>query len=150
MEEQKKRDRSIPRGITCLLNYLIPFFGGLFFLIVEKEDRLVRFHAVQSILFWIFFAIYGVVINAVIRIGFIRGILQLAFLAAWVFIMYQAVMERMYELPLIGEIVKQQAFGTRQKRGEGEPPAGDSNTGTDQEVKDREEPGEDQESSKKK
>ncbi len=111
MDGNEKHVTPLPLGIVCLLTYLVPFFGGLVFLLIEKKNRLVRFHAVQSILFWIFFSIYGVVINSVVRFSFLRALLQLAFLAAWVFMMYQAVREKMYELPLVGEIVRRQAFG---------------------------------------
>ncbi|MBN1164126.1 MAG: hypothetical protein JXB45_06085 [Candidatus Krumholzibacteriota bacterium] len=115
--DNNKDSSPIPLGIRCLLTYLIPFFGGLVFLFIERENRLIRFHAVQSILFWIFFSIYGVIINSVIQFAFLRHLLQLLFLAVWVFVMYQALKERMYELPLVGDIVKQQAFGSNWNKG---------------------------------
>lgn len=123
MDNNEKHVTPLPLGIVCLLTYLVPFFGGIVFLLIEKRNRLIRFHAVQSILFWIFFSIYGVVINSVVRFSFLRALLQLAFLAAWVFMMYQAVREKMYELPLVGEIVKRQAFGEGwEKSGDKETP----------------------------
>ena len=108
MEEKQKQTTSVPPGVAGLLTYFIPFFGGLLFLFLEKENRLVRFHAVQSILLWIFF----VVISAIFSwIPLLNILLYLFVLIVWVFVMYQALMERMYELPVIGKFARHQVFG---------------------------------------
>ncbi|HUV36478.1 MAG TPA: hypothetical protein VMX58_06030 [Patescibacteria group bacterium] len=115
MTDRNKQTSSIPPGIAGLLAYFIPFFGGVFFLIIEKENRLIRFHAVQSILLWIVFVILAAIFS---WIPIINLLLYLVILAIWIFAMYQALMERMYELPIIGEISKRQAFG-KEEREEG-------------------------------
>ena len=117
MAEQNKQTSSIPQGIAGLLAYFIPFFGGLFFLIIEKENRLIRFHAVQSILLWIVFIILAAIFS---WIPIINILLYLIILAVWIFAMYQALMERMYELPIIGEVSKRQAFGKEEEEGAAE------------------------------
>ncbi len=112
MTNTDKQTSSIPRGIAGILAYFIPFFGGLFFLIIEKENRLIRFHAVQSILLWVVFVVLAAIFG---WIPIINILLIIIILAIWVFIMYQALMERMYELPVIGKIAKRQAFGKEEK-----------------------------------
>lgn len=112
MGNDQKQSTPVPQGIASLLTYFIPFFGGLLFLFLEKDNRLVRFHAVQSILLWIFFVIIGAIFT---WIPLINILLYLFVLAVWVFIMYQAIMERMYELPIIGGIARKQAFGEEEK-----------------------------------
>lgn len=121
MTDTDKQTSSIPRGIAGLLAYFIPFFGGLFFLIIEKENRLIRFHAVQSILLWIVFIVLAAIF---VWIPIINVLLTIIILAIWVFAMYQALMERMYELPIIGEISKRQAFGKEEKEEGAEGDAG--------------------------
>jgi uncharacterized membrane protein len=108
MTDNQKQSTAVPEGIAGLFTYLIPFFGGLFFLFIEKESRLVRFHAVQSILLWIFFVILAAIFG---WIPVINILLFLFVLAVWIFMMYQALMERMFELPVIGRIARQQVFG---------------------------------------
>src|SRR6267154_1997725 len=69
-------------AMLCYVTYLICCFGlvlGIVFLVTEKENRFVKFHAVQSIL-W--FAIYIVVIIALMILGVIIGILGVAASAA--------------------------------------------------------------------
>lgn len=111
MMEKREHGLTIPRGVSCLLTYFLPFIGGFFFLLVEKKDKLVRFHSVQSIFFWIFFSIYGVMVNAIVWIAAVRTLLQLAFVAVWVFVMYQALCERLYELPIMGDIARHLVYG---------------------------------------
>ncbi len=108
MAEKNKQTSSIPQGIAGLLAYFIPFFGGLFFLIIEKENKLIRFHAVQSILLWIVFVILAAILWWV---PVINILLYLFILLVWIFMMYQALMERMFELPVIGDIAKRQTLG---------------------------------------
>lgn len=108
MAAEPKQSTTVPQGIASLLTYFIPFFGGLLFLLLEKENRLVRFHAVQSILLWIFF----VVVTALFF--WIPFLPYIFILVVWIFIMYQALMERMYELPIIGKISRRQVFGSEE------------------------------------
>ncbi len=109
MPEKPKQSTSVPQGVASLITYFVPLFGGLLFLFLEKENKLVRFHSVQSILLWIFF----IIISAVF--GWIPGIniiLWIFVIAVWIFIMYQALLERDFELPIIGPIAKRQVFGS--------------------------------------
>lgn len=108
MAEEKKQTSSIPPGIAGLLSYFVPFAGGLIFLVLEKENRLIRFHAVQSILLWTVFIVLSIVLLWIPVINVLVGIVMLLI---WIFMMYQALMERMFELPLIGDYARRQAFG---------------------------------------
>ncbi len=113
MPEKPKQSTSVPQGVASLITYFVPLFGGLLFLFLEKENKLVRFHSVQSILLWIFF----IIISAVF--GWIPGIniiLWIFVIAVWIFIMYQALLERDFELPIIGPIAKRQVFGSDETR----------------------------------
>lgn len=117
MNENKSQSTSVPVGIASLLAYFIPFFGGLLFLFLEKKNRTIRFHAVQSILLWIFF----VVISAIFFwIPVLNVLLWLFVLIVWIFIMYQALMEREYELPVIGGIARSQIGIKEEQKDTGE------------------------------
>ncbi len=108
MNDKPKQSTSVPQGVACLMAYFVPFIGGLLFLFVEKENRLVRFHAVQSILLWVFFSLIGIVFGWIPGLNVLMG---LFILIVWIFMMYQALMERQFELPIIGRIAGRQAFG---------------------------------------
>jgi|ERR1041385_263974 uncharacterized membrane protein len=52
-----KSSTGLDENIASLLAYLFQWLGGLIFFLIEKDSRLVRFHAMQSILlsgvFWV-------------------------------------------------------------------------------------------------
>ena len=117
MSDKPKQSTTVPQGIAGLICYFAPFFGGLLFLFLERENKLVRFHAVQSILLWAFF----VVISAIFSwIPGLNVLLWLFILIVWIFVMYQALMERQFELPLIGQLARRQVFGEPMKKEKGE------------------------------
>jgi len=94
-------------GLLC---YLFGWVGGLVFLLLERDNRFVRFHAIQSILFfgtisilgWIFgyfpFALFG-----------LGGIVGLVGFIGWIVLMVAAHRGRYYKLPLFGDLADQLA-----------------------------------------
>jgi uncharacterized membrane protein len=107
MEEKNRHTTSIPPGIAAAASYFFPYLGGLVMLAIEKEDRLVRFHAAQSIVFWII-AIPWALLSAIPGVGII---FTLAFFISWIFLMYQAWTNRDFEIPYLGAIARKQVFG---------------------------------------
>lgn len=109
----------IPPGIAAFAAYFFPFVGGLVFLALERENRFVRFHAAQSIVFWIFCIPLGV-LSLIPIIGVLFSLLVIA---VWVLLMYQAWRERMFELPYLADIARSQVFKGEKETPEGETPA---------------------------
>ncbi len=106
--EGEKKHTSIPPGIAAAAAYFFPFIGGLVMLAVEKEDRFVRFHAAQSIVFW---ACASAVALLLFWIPLIKDVYALVLLAAWLFLIYQAWTNREFEIPYLGAIARKQVFG---------------------------------------
>lgn len=99
--------RARTAGMLC---YLFGWVGGLIFLLLERDNRFVRFHAAQSILFfgavnilaWICsffpFALFG--------FGIVVG---LAGFIGWVVLMIAAYRGRYYRLPFLSKYAEQLA-----------------------------------------
>lgn len=117
MNDKQRQTTTVPQGVAALICYFVPFFGGLLFLFAEKENKLVRFHAVQSILLWVFFTAISAVFS---WIPGLNVLLWLFILVVWIFMMYQALMERQFELPVIGQVARRQAFGESEEKEKGE------------------------------
>lgn len=122
--EKKKGNTSMgmAENVEGLLCYLGIFITGLIFYFTEKENKFVRFHALQSIFVTIFvFAvvIIEVLIGAILTTtlsfgviavwGIIMTIISIGFLALWIFLMVQAYMGKQVKLPLIGAFCEKQA-----------------------------------------
>jgi uncharacterized membrane protein len=122
MEENKQENQNIKNSagnkmglepnVAAAISYLIPVITGVFFLYEEKNNKFVRFHAYQSIFFWIAAFVASLISNAlfVVLIGFILSpLVHIAIIGLWLFLMWKAYKNEEYALPYIGKLAKQQA-----------------------------------------
>lgn len=102
------------------LAYLLGPITGILFLVVEKENRFVRFHAMQSTVLsiaWIIVS-YGLsFFSSVPVLGWIVGIvtslvLGLGGFILWLLLMWKAFQGEEWELPVVGEFARKQLGGT--------------------------------------
>lgn len=108
-------------NVASLLCYVCTFITGIVFLVIEKENRDVRFHAWQAIIFGvatvvvqIALSILGAILGTIASfLGAIFQILSpivwLAFFIFWIIAMIKAYQGERYKLPLIGEMAEKQA-----------------------------------------
>ncbi|WP_432359877.1 DUF4870 domain-containing protein [Sporosarcina sp. UB5] len=105
--EGNKTSSGLTENVGGLLCYI--FIIGLIFLFVEKENRFIRFHALQSVFMAIAIFLISIVLGFVPLVGAIASLLlsPLA-LALMIFMMYQAYQGNYYKLPFIGDVVENQ------------------------------------------
>jgi len=113
-------------NVAAGLSYLFSIVGGLIFYFGEKQNRFVRFHAMQSILFnafWIVLFIvlftvqsflYATVILIPVRFVFtcLTILLPLALLAVWIVLMVYAFQGKYFKLPVLGDYAEKYAAPT--------------------------------------
>ena len=113
-------------NVAAGLSYLFSIVGGLIFYLGEKQNRFVRFHAMQSIIFnafWIVLFVvlftvqsflYATVILAPLAFVFtcLTILLPLALLAIWIILMVYAFQGKYYKLPIIGDYAEKYAAPT--------------------------------------
>lgn len=109
----------LEQNVAGLLCYVLTWVTGIIFLLVEKENRFVRFHAVQAIgvgVVWTVGWIILNILNAALSGGFGTFIstvgwliLGLGGLAIWIVLMIKAYQGEMWQLPVIGEIAQREA-----------------------------------------
>jgi uncharacterized membrane protein len=101
-------------NVAGMLCYPLSFITGILFLVLTpyNRDRFVRFHAWQSIFFFIALAILSVVLQIVLpwplEWVFLLGLRLLA-LAGTGWAMYKAYHNEQFKLPLIGDLADKQA-----------------------------------------
>jgi uncharacterized membrane protein len=121
-----KSSTGLDENIAALLSYVFGWVSGLIFFLIEKDSRLVRFHAMQSILFNVLIAIVGIalwVVTFVILIvgtqlpGFLGAILSLlttliwivfsiGLLIGWIMCLIKAFQGAYFKLPIIGNFAE--------------------------------------------
>jgi uncharacterized membrane protein len=102
----EKSSTGLEANLAAALSYLVGFITGIIFLVLEKENRFVRFHAMQSTL--VFAGI--VLLDIVLQIVPILGALVVVFLVIpasavlWLLLMFKAYQGEEYQLPIVGRI----------------------------------------------
>lgn len=109
-ENQNKTSLGMQQNIEALLCYLGVWVTGIIFLIIEKENKFVKFHAIQSLITFLALVIIQYIIG---WIPFIGGLISTLIwplqLVLWVLLMYKAYKGEMFKLPVVGEVAEQQA-----------------------------------------
>ncbi len=113
-------------NVAAGLSYLFSIVGGLIFYFGEKQNRFVRFHAMQSILFNAFWIVLFIVLFTVqsllyatvilIPLGIVftclTFLLPLALLVVWIVLMVYAFQGKYFKLPVIGDYAEKYAAPT--------------------------------------
>jgi uncharacterized membrane protein len=121
-----KSSTGLDENIAALLSYVLGWIGGLIFFLIEKDSRLVRFHAMQSLLFnvlvgvvaivvwvvWMVFFIVGSAIGDIVGglVGIIGTLLWVVFFigvaVAWIMCLVKAFQSQYWKLPIIGNFAE--------------------------------------------
>jgi uncharacterized membrane protein len=93
--------------LAALLSYVAGIITGVVFYILEKENKYVRFHAMQSILTFGFFIVLNITLGFIPVVGW--ALMPLAYilqLVLWVILMVKAYQGEMFKLPIVGDIAE--------------------------------------------
>jgi uncharacterized membrane protein len=121
-----KSSTGLDENIAALLSYVFGWLSGLIFFLMEKDSRLVRFHAMQSILFNVLFGVLAFVLWIVLFVVFliatqvsgalttllslvsvlIWGALLIGVLIGWVMCLVKAFHGQYFKLPVIGNFAE--------------------------------------------
>jgi uncharacterized membrane protein len=113
MDQQKEQSQNsianLEPNISAAFSYLLPPISGIIFFLMEKKNKFVRFHAMQSILFGVVaYAVFSIISGLrVIYIGFfLQPLASIASFAIWLLLIWKAYQNEEYHLPYLGKIAK--------------------------------------------
>jgi uncharacterized membrane protein len=116
MDNVKKTSLGMDENVEGALCYVLGFITGIVFFVMEKDNKFVKFHAVQSIatflplmviqwiissLFWSFSLMWLAPI--------LSSLLSLIILILWLVLIMKAYQGEMFKLPIVGDIAEKQA-----------------------------------------
>ncbi len=108
-ESQAKTSTGMSQNVAGLLCYLAGWITGIIFLILEKDNRFVRFHAVQSIAASVTLTVAFIILMFIPLIGWILlWILDIAAFIMWIVLMLKAYRGEQYKLPVFGNFAESQ------------------------------------------
>lgn len=104
-DQNQKSSTGLEENVAGLLCYLGTFVTGLIFALLEKNSHFVKFHAMQSIVLYVFLFIARYIVDFVPFIGWLlKTLLSLLGLVLWIVLMVKAYQKELYKLPVIGNI----------------------------------------------
>ena len=108
-EAKEKTSMGLEANLAGLLCYVLGWVTGIVFFVLEKENKFVRFHAMQSILVFGAFTVVSIILNFIPFVGWILGtILGILAFVLWIILMVKAYRGEMYKLPVAGDIAERQ------------------------------------------
>ncbi|MEX2461970.1 MAG: DUF4870 domain-containing protein [Paenibacillaceae bacterium] len=105
-----KSSTGMDENVASLLTYVFGLVTGILFLVIEKESKLVRFHAFQSIMITAVFIILNMVLGFIPIIGWLISLIlsPVAFIL-WLVLLFQAYQGKWFKLPILGDYAEEQA-----------------------------------------
>ena len=100
-------DTGIQPNVAALLSYVLGFVTGLIFILIEKQNKFVRFHAMQSIItFGALIAIQWMISLLPFLGLLVSGLISILEVVLWVVLMVKAYQGETFKLPVVGELAE--------------------------------------------
>ena len=106
-------------NVAALASYAAGWITGLIFFLMEKDNKFVRFHALQSIIVFGALSVLGIVLSIFFQLfimihlyfmfrflSLISTLLWLAVLILWIILMIKAYQGERFKLPIAGDIAE--------------------------------------------
>ena len=96
-------------NLLAAASYLLGFVTGIIILLVEKQNKFVRFHAMQSTILFGGIFVVNIVLGFIPILGWLTGLL-LSFVAfiLWIVLMWKSFQGEMYKVPYVGALADKQ------------------------------------------
>src|SRR4030042_5126937 len=102
------------RNLVAALSYLLFFITGVVVLLVEKDDRFIRFHAMQSSLvfggLFVLMIVLGSILRSVSFLGIISQVVNvliwIVWLVVWIISIINAYQGKMHRWPIAGDFAE--------------------------------------------
>ena len=102
-----KTSIGLEANVAAALSYGALFVTGIIVILIEKDNKFVRFHAMQSIITFGAIFILQMALVFTIFLVFLLPVLNIAALILWIVLMIKAYQGEKFKLPVIGNIAEQ-------------------------------------------
>jgi uncharacterized membrane protein len=122
-QASKKSGTGLEPNVAAMLAYLFGWLSGLIIFLIEKDDKFVRFAAMQSIVLSLALTVLSIVYSWVVGalvvstiltggaaifgiLSLVSWVVWIGFLVVWIMLMVKAYQGQEWELPVIGKIAR--------------------------------------------
>jgi uncharacterized membrane protein len=114
IEAEQKQEKSqdipslnLPQNVASTLCYALFWITGIIFLVLEKKDKTVNFHAIQSIVLFGGLAILSACLSWIPYAGaFFGAAIGIVAFIFWIVLMVKSYQGELYKVPLAGDIAE--------------------------------------------
>jgi uncharacterized membrane protein len=109
MENTQKTSTGLDANVAAALAYAFGWVTGLAFLVIEKDNRFVRFHAMQSTIVFATLSLGFILLQSIPLLGMLLSVFIVIPLSAviWLLMMFKAYQGERFKLPIAGEMAEQ-------------------------------------------
>ncbi len=108
--QKPKTSIGLEENIVGLLCYLLTWVTGLIFLLLEKENKFVRFHAMQSLVTFLSLMVVMWILSFIAEFFWVLWplvwVLNVLILVFWIVGMIKAYQGETYKFPIFGSIAE--------------------------------------------
>ena len=110
MTVSERSTTGLDANVAAALSYVLGFLTGIVFLVLEKDSSFVRFHAMQSLIFFLGYAVVTSVLWAVAwpLMLLLALPLWIVVIVVWVLLIVNAFQGHRIKLPFICDLAEQQ------------------------------------------
>jgi len=103
----EKTSTGLDENVAGLLCYVLGWVSGLVFILIEKENKFVRFHAMQSLIVFGALTVTSFILSWIPVIGdLLAWVIGLLGLVLWIVLMIKAYQGATYKLPWAGNLAE--------------------------------------------
>ncbi len=111
-----KTSTGLTENVAGLLCYVLGWISGLVFLLIEQENKFVRFHAIQSIVTFGSITVVSIALSIIGLIPYIGVVFDIAnwiigvlAFVLWIVLMVKAAQGTKYKLPWAGDFAEKRS-----------------------------------------
>ena len=106
----EKTSTGLAENVAGLLCYVLGWITGIIFLLLEKENKFVRFHAFQSIYVFGVLTIASIILGWIPVLGFLlSSVISIIGFILWIVLMIKAYQGYKYKLPWAGDFAEKKS-----------------------------------------
>ena len=104
-----KTSTGLEKNVAAGICYVFGWVSGLIFLLIEKEDQGVRFHAMQSILVFGGLNLLQIVLTISLLGIPLLAVLWIIGIVLWILLVIKGFQGEKYKLPIVGDMAEKWA-----------------------------------------
>ena len=109
MLQTEKSTTGFDPNVAAALSYVLGWVTGVAFLLLERESKFVRFHAMQSTIVFLVLSVICILLQSIPILGMLIAVFFVIPLSAvlWLILLFKAYQGERFKVPVAGDMAEQ-------------------------------------------